>query len=75
MNGPTMQSIFGGKWDGGGREIHGLVKKKGRNLKIELLRASQWVCSVFDGGACVGTVRADDPVEAVRAAIDALEPE
>lgn len=74
MTGPELREIFGGRWDGGGREIHGLLKKDGRNLKIELLRTSQWVCSVFEGGTCATTVRADAAVDAVHRALDALEP-
>jgi hypothetical protein len=74
MTGPELQAIFGGRWDGGGREIHGLLNRSGRNLKIELLRASEWVCSVFDGGSCVATVRAGEADDAVRGALESLEP-
>ena len=72
MTGKELQARFGGTWDGGGREIHGLLDHEGRRLKIELLRASTWVCSVFCDGQCVATMRADDAERAVADAIETL---
>lgn len=68
-----LRAKFGGTWDGGGREIHGLVDLSDRILKIELLSSSDWMCSVFDAGACVATTRRSDAIDAVGAALDMVE--
>ena len=69
MNGPELRAIFGGRWDGGGREIHGLLEVDGQPLKIELLRSQQWVCSVFVDGDCAVVARADTAEAAVAEAL------
>jgi hypothetical protein len=67
-----LEREFGGSWDGGRREIHGLVVDRERKLKVELLysRARKiWNCTLFHGGACVGQASREDPVDAVRNAL------
>ena len=68
----ALRRTFGGTWDGPDREIWGLVERDGQNLKIELLRSSEWVCSVFRDGSCVAQARACNPVAAVEAALTAV---
>lgn len=72
MTGSELRAIFGGTWDGGGTEIHGLVEHEGRILKIELLRTSNWTCSVFCDGQCVASARASAASEAVQTAFEML---
>lgn len=74
MTAASLREVFGGKWDGGGREIHGIVQRAGTTLKIELLRASNWCCSIFVDGECVATHRADDAEQAVHQALAAWNP-
>ena len=73
MTAVELRELFGGRWDGGGREIHGLIDHGGRRLKVELLRGAQWCCSVFDGGNCVASSAEAKPEMAVRAALAALK--
>lgn len=74
MTAARLRETFGGTWDGGEREIWGLIDHDGRRLKIELLRSTDWVCSVFRDGACVASSRGPDAVAAARAALQvALE--
>ena len=69
----ALRERFGGRWDGSDREIHGLLVRRNSSLKIELLRASDWCCSVFVDGTCVTSASHGDPLAAVEAALDALD--
>lgn len=73
MTGAELKELFGGRWDGGGREVHGLIEHGGRRLKIELLRGTQWCCSVFERGSCVASSAEADADRAVRMALAALK--
>ncbi len=73
MTGKELQAEFGGVWDGAGREIHGILERGGRKVKIELLRTSLWACSVFEGGSCVGSARSKFAREAVAGALAAAD--
>ena len=73
LTGAELRELFGGRWDGGGAEIHGLLDYDGRQLKIELLRGARWYCSVFEGGRCVASSTKAEADAAVRAALVALK--
>lgn len=54
MTAAEIQKMYGGSWDGGGREIHGRLPGAPGH-KIELLRrqSGEWLLSVFTAGECV----------------------
>ncbi len=67
-----LRDIFGGSWDGAAPEIHGLIERDGRKLKMELLHSRRrkiWSCSVFHQGACIGQASDSLPANAVRDAL------
>ena len=73
MTAAELRAQFGGQWERGEREIHGLVEQDGRALKIEVLEASKWRCSIFERGSCVASSADNDPAAAVREALRSLE--
>ena len=74
MNAAQLRETFGGSWDVGAREVWGLVHRGERALKIELLHASDWRCSIFERGACIASSRHDHAITAIRTALGMLEP-
>lgn len=73
MTGAELRDVFGGRWDGGGREVHGLIERDGRRLKIELLHTSDWACAIFEAGRCVASGSDSDAISAVRHTLAVLE--
>lgn len=73
MEAKHLQREFGGKWDGGQREVHGLINFHQKHLKIELLKGREtWVISVFQDGQCVASARNIDAHEGLRRVLQSL---
>lgn len=70
----SLQSRFGGTWDGGDTEIHGLLELGDQKLKIELLfikATLKWQCCLFKAGEVVSIESGDDPMLLVNRAVAA----
>lgn len=71
-----LKERFGGSWDGGEDEIHGLLLMGARKLNVELMKVEatgKWQCCVFESGEVLTIRSGDQVVELVaRAVADSL---
>ena len=73
----TLRARLGGRWEGDEEECQGLVRWRGRALKVELRSAPGGAheCAIFEGGVALATGRGEGALEALREALSSMRSE